>query len=292
MRWKKLRTRSLEINISTHCNLKCYGCGRGSPAFAEEFFGIPQLKRDLAALSKVLRVRELKFAGGEPLLNPDLHELINVARASGITKHITLITNGVLLHQAKEELWEKIDGVWVSVYPGVKRQASEQEIFALGEKHNVKVWYKGTDAFNRRMLNKENPDEDLVRKIYSTCYQRSTCHSIHKGKYYKCATGPFVPQWLKEAGAPGDDFSDDGVQLHDNSDLRQELEAYLKNDSPLTACKFCLGGAGKSFAHHQLNEAGVRTSLSEDHSDIASLIDFERLADAVDRKPEKNSGIL
>lgn len=280
MRRKKLRTRSLEINLSTHCNLTCFGCGRGSPAFAKEFFPVEALRKDLAVLSTVLQVQEFKLAGGEPTLNPDILELIDVVRASGITEHITVITNGVRLHQASEELWRKIDGIWVSVYPGVRRQLSEQEIMALGEEHGVEVRYKVTDEFSYRMINRENPDKDLVERIYSTCYQRESCHSLHKGRYYKCAPGPFVPQWLGEVGLEVQGFEDDGVDLHGVQDLRKELERYLWSEQPLRACHFCVGGMGKTFAHHQLNKDGMKQWLSDDHSDIPGLIDFERLARA------------
>ena len=98
----RLKTQSLEINLASHCNLKCYGCGRGSPAFGEEFLSPEALQTDLEALSKVLSVKEFKLAGGEPLLNPDLFSIIDVVRSSRITEHITLITNAVHLHEVRQ----------------------------------------------------------------------------------------------------------------------------------------------------------------------------------------------
>ena len=279
-RGDRLLTRSLEINVTTHCNLKCYGCGRGSPAYAETYTALPELTDDLSALSKVLHADEFKLAGGEPLQHPRILDIIDVVRDSGIATYITLITNGVLLHQAQDELWKKIDRLWVSVYPGVTRKLSEAEIISLGSKHGVKVWYKVTDTFTRRMLNSENIDRELVRQIYSSCYQTVGCHSIYNGRYYKCASGPLVPSWLGRVGFNAPDFSRDGVSLRNNGNLRQELEDYLNSDDPLTACRFCLGGAGKRFENRQLNAEGVREWLAEKHSDIRELIDEERLVPA------------
>ena len=276
----KLVTRSLEINLTAHCNLRCYGCGRGSPALAEDYLSVPQLAQDLAVLSKVLHVREFKLAGGEPLQHPAILKIIDVVRQSGVADHITLITNGLLLHQAPDELWEKIDQMWVSVYPGVKRRLSRDEIMSTGRKHRVKVRYKITDTFMRRMLNSENRDSDLVREIYSDCYQRRSCHSIYNGRYYKCASGPFIPEWLRRIAVDAADFSGDGVPLHDNPSLRQELEDYLNSDTPLTACRYCLGGSGKSFKNRQLNEDGIQDWLTEKHTDVRDLIDTERLTSA------------
>jgi organic radical activating enzyme len=275
----KLITRSLEINVTAHCNLKCYGCGRGSPALSEEYLSAADLAGDLEVLTKVLHVREFKLAGGEPLQHPELREMIDGVRQSGIADKITLITNGVLL-QARDELWKKIDKIWVSVYPGVKRKLSEAEILSLGRKHGVEVRYRATDTFMRRMLNAENRDAALVRAIYADCYERASCHSIYKGRYYKCASGPFVPKWLERIGSDTPDFSTDGVPLHTTPDLRQALEEYLRSEEPLAACRYCLGGAGKSFPNRQMNDEGLRDWLTEDHSDVHALIDPARLAPA------------
>jgi organic radical activating enzyme len=287
----KLVTRSLEINVTTHCNLRCYGCGRGSPAFAEEYLSVPRLADDLSVLSKVLHVREFKLAGGEPTQHPDLLEIIDVVRDSGIADQITLITNGVLLHQAHDELWKKIDKIWVSVYPGVKRRLSRPEIMSMGRKHRVKIRYRITDTFMRRVLNSENRDRELVRQIYSDCHQRSSCHSIHNGRYYKCASGPFIPKWLERIGLDAPDFSADGVPLHGNANLRQELEHYLISDEPLTACRYCLGSIGKSFANRQLNEDGVQEWLSENHADVRALIDPTRFSVGKTRGQRSFSGL-
>ena len=73
------------------------------------------------------------------------------------------------------------------------------------------------------------------------------------------------------------DFASDGVAIHENPNLREELEAYLKSDEPLTACRYCLGGVGKSFDNRQLNRDGIRSWIREEHSNISELIDLERL---------------
>ncbi len=112
---------------------------------------------------------------------------------------------------------------------------------------------------------------------------------MYNGRYYKCASGPFVPEWLHRIGSDAPDFSGDGVPLHNNPNLRQELEDYLDRDTPLTACRYCLGGSGKSFANRQLNEDGIRDWLTEKHTDVRELIDKERLAVAKHRSNRVSS---
>lgn len=178
--------------------------------------------------------------------------------------------------------------MWVSVYPEVKRGLTRDEILSRGGKHDVKVRYKITDSFNRRMLNSENRDAELVRAIYADCYQRSGCRSIYNGRYFKCASGPLVPKWLERVGNHTPDFSADGVSLRDNPNLRQQLEDYLASDEPLAACRYCLGGLGQSLRHRQLNGDGVHDWLAENHSNVHALIEPERLA-AAKRKIRRES---
>jgi organic radical activating enzyme len=286
----RIVTRSLELNVTTHCNLKCYGCGRGSPAFGQEFVSREELALDLGKLAPILRVQEFKLAGGEPLQHPEILEILDVVRSSGVADSITLITNGVLLEAAGADIWSRIDHIWVSVYPGVERGLSEDQIMDLGRRHGVSVRYKVTDSFDRRMLNAENLDKPLVQEIYSSCYQTRGCHSLYTGRYFKCASGPLIPKWLETVGCTtGFTFADDGVSVRGNPALERDLEAYLSSERPLDACHYCLGGMGKSSPHHQLNLDGVRDWLSEDHTDTAALIDLDRLERDKNRR---NSSIV
>jgi organic radical activating enzyme len=269
----KVKVRSLEINMTAHCNLKCYGCGRGSPALPEEFLSIDGLTKDLSVLSKVIHLHEFKLAGGEPLMHPDLLQVIKTIRHSGITDNITLITNGVLLHNMGPELWDGIDEIWVSNYPGVRLRSTQDEVFALGAKHNVRIEYNLMKTFTRRVLNTPIADDKLVTEIFSRCYQRLGCHSLYAGKLFQCATGPFVPKWLEQVGDVKDDFSADGIDIHNTPNLKSVIKEYLARSEPLAASRYCLAGLGKSFENHQLNKQGVEGWLAESHPNPEDLID-------------------
>ena len=86
-----------------------------------------EFQRDLAVLSQVLHLNELKLLGGEPVLIPDLLEFLRCARASGLAEEITLITNGLLRHRCYPATFELIDRLQVSLYPGVRLRVEERE---------------------------------------------------------------------------------------------------------------------------------------------------------------------
>ena len=277
---RKLTARSLEVNLTAHCNLSCYGCDHASPIHPEAYLSVGDLADDLAALSQVYHVFEFLLTGGEPLLHPQLLSVVDAIRASGVTDKITVITNGVLLHKAPEELWSRIDKLGVSIYPGVKRVLSREAIEALADRHGLQLWYKPTDEFTLKLLHAENDDPELVRTVYDTCTLRASCHTLHQGRYFKCSPSPFVADWLHRIGIEPPDMSDDGIPVRGNPNLQQQLAGYLSDKEPLTACRYCLGCVGKSMPLRQMNKAAIGEWLGEKAPDIHELIDWRSLAHA------------
>jgi hypothetical protein len=261
----KLRTDSLEYNLTEHCNLKCAGCDHASPHLPAKFASLDDFRRDMEALATVLHAKELKFVGGEPLLHPQLLEFIREARRIRISNHITLITNGVLLHTLSDEAWPLIDIIWLSIYPGVKYKFEMGELEAKVKKHNVRFWKKDTPAFFLTLLNKRIENPTTVERIYRNCYKRITCHTVYEGRYFKCAPAALMQKRLALIDIPFPNKEADGVRIHDNPALRAELSAFLSKDEPLEACSYCLGDSGPVRPYQQLSKKGREADLAEDH---------------------------
>lgn len=94
----------LRISVMDRCNFRCPYCmpeDTYHPAFRflhrDERLTLDEISR-LARLFVQLGVRKIRITGGEPLLRPDLSELIaEVAGFTGV--EVALTTNGVLLSQ-------------------------------------------------------------------------------------------------------------------------------------------------------------------------------------------------
>ena len=48
----KIHRRSVEYNLTEHCNLRCRGCGHASPLFPEKFASLATFREDLEALAR------------------------------------------------------------------------------------------------------------------------------------------------------------------------------------------------------------------------------------------------
>lgn len=269
----KLIARSLEVNVTYHCNLSCYGCDHASPINLEGYLSIDELAGDLAALAAVYHVFEFRLTGGEPFLHPHLLDIVDTIRKSGIAEKIALITNGVLLHNAPQGLWDRIDKLVVSAYPGVKRKVTHDDLRALANRHGLVLWYKPTDEFTIKLLHAENTDREVRQAIYSTCTLKTSCHTIHHGRYFKCSPAPFIPDWLQRVGTPRPDWSGDSVKVRDNPHLRAELAEYLARTVPLEACGYCLGCVGKTTPSRQMTRVAAQQWVAEKDPDVHELID-------------------
>ena len=99
--------RNLRLSVTDRCNLRCRYCmpeERYKWLSRSLILDFEELTR-LVCIFQTLGVRNLRITGGEPLVRRDLHVLIEQL-ASLSLDDIALTTNGVLLAQQKDALFE------------------------------------------------------------------------------------------------------------------------------------------------------------------------------------------
>lgn len=96
--FKPLYGAAIMLSVTNRCQCACARCAVSAGGAG----GGPELTADeitrLLAQAAALGAREVSFFGGEPLLRPDLPELIGEARRLGLRAALT--TNGLLLDEA------------------------------------------------------------------------------------------------------------------------------------------------------------------------------------------------
>ena len=91
--WKYPRLFSMQVELTSYCNLKCVHCYLGDDHAAG---GMPTDKVfNFLDQLKAMGTLEVTFTGGEVLSSPDLPEILRYARHNDFS--ITLLTNNVLL---------------------------------------------------------------------------------------------------------------------------------------------------------------------------------------------------
>ncbi len=254
-------THSLEVHVTDHCNLRCAGCCVLSPLAPRKFLEVSVLERDLAWARKVLRPSVFKLSGGEPLLAPNIVDLARVAKLSGIAPKVSMTTNGVLLARAPDALFEELDAITVSIYPGVGIGAPS--LAALRERavrFGVVLNEKRQDQFQSMTRRTVEPDNAVTREVFDTCWLRHRCHTLRDGTLFACSR-PIGIDAL--AGAGGSLAASDGISLAPRAELAREIVSYLERSEPLASCARCLGGAGALMPFRQLTRSEVRERRPE-----------------------------
>ncbi len=97
----------LRISITDHCNLNCVYCSdRAIPHLPRsEVLTYEELQR-VIAITAALGISKVRLTGGEPLLRPDLPQLIKMIAATPGIDDIAVTTNGTLLNRYAAELKE------------------------------------------------------------------------------------------------------------------------------------------------------------------------------------------
>jgi len=248
----RISTRSLEVHIADHCNLRCADCCSLSPLLPERFVEPKMLERDLMLATAVLSPTYIKLVGGEPLLHPQIIECLKAARP--MANLLSVTTNGILLDRMNAEFWELIDALTISIYPTPKLHAKlMDDIYKKADQFNVTLNIKNQETFVEMTQWDNSSDTAATKEIYSNCWLRERCHIVDKGRFYQCTRPPHFHTFYNGKN----DFQQDGVILHEAPSLLQEIAQYLTRTEPLKSCFNCKGGDAKAHPHRMLSSREI-----------------------------------
>jgi len=98
---------SLRISVTDRCNIRCFYCMPEDVKFQarEQILSFEEIER-FVRVAVSLGVRKLRLTGGEPLLRKGLSGLIRKLSSIEGIHDLALTTNGVLLKQQAQELYD------------------------------------------------------------------------------------------------------------------------------------------------------------------------------------------
>jgi organic radical activating enzyme len=239
----RVRTEAVEVNAVRHCNINCRSCSHGSPSMRPSFADPGQVERDLTALTPWLDVEHVRVLGGEPLLHPQLPELLRAVRRSGLGERRRLLTNGLKLAEQPDEFWAEVEEVHVSVYPNTAQHVRRARlaIARAAERTGTTVRFKHFDHFRISFRRPEDHPE-LTQDIYETCQigNRWRCLTIDSGGLHRCPQAMLTPDPAAVAK--------DSLTIAD-IDSAEAVRAWLLRPEALRSCRSCAGSAGVCRPH-------------------------------------------
>jgi hypothetical protein len=263
-RGDRVRVEAFELHVTEHCNLRCAHCCNSSPYVAHKTLAPAHIAATLAQVSRVLRADVFKIMGGEPLLHPEITEVLRVVRRSGVGDVVRLFTNGLLLHRMDDAFWGALDHLTVSSYASAPvRPEHLAHIEEQCRRFDVVLNVKPVDHFSQVMTEVYRPDGDAVQRTFDGCWLRHRCLVARDDRFFVCTRAAYLPDVHERVALQGA-FPDparrrdeDSVPL-DHPALGDAILGLLNRTTPLHACRFCLGGDGPREAHTQLGRDDVR----------------------------------
>jgi len=162
----------LDINITNKCNYACKYCY--TPTFNSDDVNINTFKKFLD-LAKALDSKYIELCGGEPLLHPNLKELVKLAKEKGFG--LILRTNGIFLSQNIDLISENFSWVGISL-DGVAKNNDlmrySKTNLSSEEKFSIPI-----SAFFE--LKKKNPK---IKLILSTMVSSVNCKGLKEFEKY------------------------------------------------------------------------------------------------------------
>lgn len=180
-------------SIVSHCNLNCKYCDHFTPLAKEKVFDVKTLKKEFERVKEIMEVGSIGIMGGEPLLHPNINEVLCMFRE--IFKHTRLfiLTNGIKLNSMEEDFWttcrdNKI-GILISKFP---LKIDFTNVFEKAKKYKIPIDYYGAAENEYKTMYKMALDlegkQDPI-DMYKRCWQnKGGCTYFEEGKFYRCTT--------------------------------------------------------------------------------------------------------
>ena len=235
-----------EINIVEHCNLNCQMCDHFAPIAHEGYISIESFEKQIARMAELLcgEVRRLKLEGGEPLLHPQINEILQMSRRHFTKGEIHLYTNGILLKQ-----WENSESgnLWktcaqcditlaVTEYPiNIDYQTLRDKAAEYGV-----CYYDTTSRDENGIKYSFHHPFDLSgsqeKYHFINCFCFNNCNTLRDGKMYPCSVLPNSHHFNSYYNKDLQISKQDSIDIHKVESF-EEIADFTSKPAPF--CRYC-----------------------------------------------------
>jgi len=230
------------LNIVDHCNLRCKGCDHFASIAEERFVSLEHIKRDLARMSILLNgnVKRIGVMGGEPLLHPELKQILISARVYFPDTLIQLVTNGLLLLRQDEEFWQICRENNITLvntrYP---INLDYEKIKKTAEVHHVLFEHYGFTGKISKYSHKVALDIEGKQdpyKSFTHCSHANRFPLLMEGKLYSCPITANIRHFNKKFGTHMELADKDILDIYQVNKASKLLNFLC---SPKPFCRYC-----------------------------------------------------
>jgi hypothetical protein len=234
----RLQLPHVDVMVGDACQLRCIACTNLVGALPQTLERIEDIIRDVELAAEVMHAGCVCLLGGEPTSHPKLVEIMRETARSGLADRVQVLTNGMRLHRMRQEFWDELQWLKISIYPG--RTPPENIAFAKAKQRDhgfqLDFYDVAADPF-RAVMTAEPRTPDSAQRVYDGCWYRTFTRKIERGYFYRCCTSPSISQTILGLGPDADGIALDGL-------TPSSLQQFLDRPQPANACTRCHGHLG------------------------------------------------
>jgi organic radical activating enzyme len=249
-----LKVKQVALFVTHRCTLKCKLCGNYSPYYIPPpHFSYDYLSKTIRGIFDIFdEIEKFNINGGEPLLHPQLPEIvdflslfINKINILEITTNGTIIPSDRLLKNLTFS--NKVDILVDNYGPELSTNVNriDEAFNNFNIRHRIRTYY-GANAHcggwvNLLDLTKKHDTDKDIENIFSKCYINSKlrCMPVIDGKAYVCPTYKRCKDLDLISDNPDEyiDILSENISLGD----KKEQARNFYNRKYFTACAYCSG---------------------------------------------------
>lgn len=239
---------SIDVCMTTKCDLKCEGCGSLMPMYkhpenVELELIIHSLDRFFSVVDRVFRVNVI---GGEPFLYPNMDKVIEYLNNKEQVVKVVVPTNGTVVSN-NPNLYEALrnpkNHVRISHYKEYDQKSGKllKKLEDENISHSVKNFGKDTYLWYDfgGYENRNRTPEELAKQFYECEVEWM---SLYRGKLYPCPRAAHsIDLGLQAAEGNFIEIANDDISLEE---LRRNIEEFVYETKYYPACNRCDRGTG------------------------------------------------
>lgn len=235
---KKKQKRFLDVHIVEHCNLNCKSCAHFSPIAEKSCISLDELEKMYKNLQQIYDkfFNSIHLMGGEPLLHPQIEQIIKLSRKYFPETEIQIVTNGIKLLETSENFLETCKKnhivLYISQYPvaidytKICKKLEDSEIqYIISDKIDHFLCY------SLDCNGKQNPSES-----YRKCEYAGFCIQLKDNKLFPCFQSAHIEHINKYFGINFMHEKGDYLDL-DFPISKKRFKKFISTPRPF--CKYC-----------------------------------------------------
>ncbi|OGJ72537.1 hypothetical protein A2198_00010 [Candidatus Peribacteria bacterium RIFOXYA1_FULL_56_14] len=251
LRPERLTVPSIDLIVTEACSMRCRDCSNLAQYYEKpENSDINEMFETIDSIcSKMDEVYEFRVIGGEPLVNKEVHLVVEKLTSKANVQKVSIFTNATIL--PREHQWNALGHSKVRFFITEYVQSRKhKELIAELKKRNIPFATETANGWTEcAALNVHNRTDEANAAIFTACCAKNLA-TLHDGALFRC---PFSAHATKLQAVP--DYPDDSLSVA--TATREQIRAFLRDKLFIKACDHC---NGRSYSAPVI-EAAVQTKV-------------------------------